>query len=322
MIRFSASPAIPEPRFFSEGARAQASSWVARLNKSQIFLLLMFTPLLSACSKVFYQPDQLYHFPPAQIDLEPREVRFISRDGTELYGWFFAADAEGPGPKTAPKGTIVQFHGNAQNMSSHYLSLVWLTHRGYNLFTFDYRGYGKSKGDPDQKGVYEDALAALDQAWQLHQSMGAFVVDGQSLGGAVAMRALKDWKKRDHVDLLVMDSTFLSYREVAQRFLARHWFTWILSPLPYILVSDEYSAASSLESWRGRLLVLHDRQDPVVPFELGKKTYDLAKCPKDFWEFDQGRHVGSFDVLEASDPAQTARDRLSKYLDGLGKRNH
>jgi len=214
--------------------------------------LVFFIAVTSGCSTVFYQPDHAYYFPPERFNLRPRQIQFQASDGTRLIGWFFAAKMN---KDEHPKGTIVQFHGNAENMSSHYLSLAWITARGYNLFTFDYRGYGQSDGNPDQAGLYRDALAALAQSWRFHIESKAprFAVVGESLGGAVAMRALPDWLPHTRIDLIVMDSTFLSYRQVARRILARHWYTWLLQPLAYLLISDEYSATSAAAENRQKL---------------------------------------------------------------------
>lgn len=206
-------------------------------------------------------------------------------------------------------------------MSSHYLSLAWLIPKGYNLFTFDYRGYGQSEGSPSQKGLYHDALAALEQAWRYHVDSKAlrFVVYGQSLGGAVAMRALPDWPGHDHVDLLVLDSTFLSYKEVASRLLASRWLTWIFQPLPYLLVSDEYSAAAALSENRRPLLIIHDRDDPIVPFACGVEILERASQPKEFWELRNGIHIGVFSEEHPSSPTTDYRARFIQVLERAEK---
>jgi fermentation-respiration switch protein FrsA (DUF1100 family) len=272
-------------------------------------LLFLFSFSFFGCSSVFYQPDSNLYFLPKRFNLAAQEYSFPSRDGTQLVAWFLQAQTQ-RGEK--PLGTIVQFHGNAENMSSHYLSLAWLIPEGYNLFTFDYRGYGKSKGKPDQAGVYMDALAALDEARSLHEKSGAkrFVVYGQSLGGVISMRALLDYKAP--VDLVVMDSTFASYEDEAQSFLASYWFTWIFSPLGRLLVSDKYSAEEAVIKNQRPLLVIHDHHDPVVPFEHGKWIFDHANSKKDFWELDQGHHVGIF-IKENED----WREKFVKYLRAL-----
>lgn len=273
------------------------------------FLLLS----LTACSSLVYYPDRILYYPPEKLGLIFEEIPFQAKDGTQLYGWFFPAQRNSK--KTESKGTIIQFHGNAQNMSSHYLSLVWLVKEGYNLFTFSYRGYGKSEGKPNQEGTYLDGLAALDKAWVLNEGSSAhkvFVVYGQSLGGAIAMRSLADFSHKSETSLIVLDSTFLSYRKIAQRSLARHWFTWILSPLAHVLVSDQYSAKEALLNNNVRLLVIHDKRDPVVPFISGQEIFDMAQSKKEIWTVDQGNHIGAFEPGKES-----LRNRFVQFLDQL-----
>ncbi len=265
---------------------------------------------LPACTSVFYQPDSYMHYPPEKLGLKKNEITFPSKDGTKLIAWILE-------PAVGPvKGTILQFHGNGENISSHYTLLAWLVRKGYRIFTFDYRGYGGSEGDPAPKGVYEDGLTALNEAWRRYgpsaKPKEKFILFGQSLGGAIAMRVLDDFKDRDSIPLVVMDSTFLSYKKVANRKLRESWLTWLFSPLGYILVSDEYSAKDSASKQKGRLLVIHDKRDPIVAFEFGQELYDLAMGPKDFWVLDQGRHIGVF-----YEDNQKERERFSTYLEAL-----
>src|SRR5262245_38553000 len=115
--------------------------------------------LLTGCvESYFYYPDRVAYSTPASAGLSYEEVTFNSRDGTQLSGWFIPAAGRNA---RAAKGTVVHFHGNAQNISSHWEFLDWLPARAYNVFIFDYRGYGKSQGKPEQKGVFEDSVSAL-----------------------------------------------------------------------------------------------------------------------------------------------------------------
>jgi len=258
-------------------------------------ILLTLSPLLG-CSGVFYQPDQRIYFPPEKNNFLHKSLFFDSKDGTRLSAWWFPPQRSGKALTQGPKGTIVQFHGNAQNISSHYASLIWLPHEGYNLFTVDYRGYGMSEGSPNQKGVHEDALAALTQAYKLHKESKAqtFVVYGQSLGGAISLRALADFQEREQVDLVVMDSTFDSYQRVARRKLQSNWITWLFAPLAYLLVSDEYAPEDTLDQMDNRLLVVHAKEDPIVGFENGQDIYDSYPGPKELWTLDTPSHIATF----------------------------
>lgn len=249
------------------------------------------------------------HYPPKRLGHKPNEIKFESSDKVKLFAWHF------PSKIKKTKGTIIQFHGNAENISSHYVSLVWVINYGYHHFIFDYRGYGGSEGQPDQKGTYLDALAALNEAWKIHQKHTPnkkFIVYAQSLGGAIAMRAIEDFKHKKSIDLIVLDSTFSSYQRVARRTLSRRWFTWIFSPLAWVLISDQYSADESIENNKIPLLVIHDKDDPSVPFSCSEDIYEKTKTKKDFWKLEDGRHIAVF----APDRIKN-RERFVKFLNSI-----
>lgn len=265
--------------------------------------------LLTSCGKYFYFPDKHFYYPPDKNGFAPEEIWFNSGDGNDLHGWFFPSKTSHPA-----KGTIVQFHGNAENISSHYASLVWLTQKGYNLFSFDYRGYGESPGQPNAEGLYKDGMAALDKAWALHKKSKArqFIVFGQSLGGNVALRSFADFAHQDETDLLVMDSTFVSFGDMVQEKMANVLITWPISWLGPLFVSDKYSSEKVVPRLKTRLLVIHDEKDPVVEYQNGKKLFKIATGKKDLWTLDKGRHTG---VFYADTPEN--RKRFLEFLAGL-----
>lgn len=266
--------------------------------------------MTTSCSSVFYYPSHELFTVPEKLGYQSREISFKAADGQVLYGWYFPAENS--------KGTIVQFHGNAENMSSHYLSLVWLVAQGYSLFTFDYRGYGKAQGEPEPRGTNLDGIAALDTAWKLHsEKLGPnqnkpFVVYGQSLGGLIAARALQDFTHEKAVVLLVQDSTFSSYKTIARRKLAFFWFTWPFSPLGSLVVSDEFASEDVLKASKRRILVIHDELDPAVPFSCGEDIYNMSMGPKEFWKLNQGLHTGVF-----ADPKSVYRAKFVSLLGTL-----
>lgn len=264
---------------------------------------------LTGCSSLLYFPDHYIHFPPEKNGFTAMDVDFVAGDGTKLFGWFFK-NSQG---KT--KGTLIQFHGNAENMSSHYATLVWATKKGYNLFTFDYRGYGKSEGVPNPEGTYKDGMSALDQAWELHQKFSPgtkFIVVGQSLGGVIAMRAFVDFRHQKQTALIVMDSTFSSYQRVAREKLASKWFLWPLQPLTYLLLSDRFASERVIPRVKTPMLVIHDVNDPVIDFENAVHIFRLHGGKKDLWTFDKGSHIGAFSV-----DSYENRTRFLSFLDAL-----
>jgi len=264
---------------------------------------------LCSCSGLFYVPDANLYFDPEESGFaKPEVVRFNSGDGTKLWGWYF------PAQKKA-KGLIVQFHGNAENLTSHFLFLAWLTYEGYDLFIFDYRGYGQSEGKPSQEGTYLDGKAALDWAWQKwkrKKSGRHLIAYGQSLGGVIATRSLCDFEHAEDFTLLVQDSTFANYKRVAKGLLTQRWWTWPLSWLPWIVVSNEFGTSECLEKNKRPLLVIHDKRDRKVRYENGEEVFETATAKKDFWKLDQGLHIGVF-----SEPNETYRREFVKFLDGM-----
>ncbi|HUN82536.1 MAG TPA: alpha/beta hydrolase, partial [Phycisphaerae bacterium] len=102
-------------------------------------LCLCFLVTMLGCDRVFYYPDRRVHGDPAEHGLKYEDVYFAAPDGVRLHGWFF--------PATKPAtGTVLHIHGNAANVSAHYEFIRWLPAAGYNVLTFDYRGYGQSGG--------------------------------------------------------------------------------------------------------------------------------------------------------------------------------
>lgn len=242
--------------------------------------------ILSSCSSVFYQPSREELIDRKKLTLQPQDVYFTSEDGVKLHGWYFKS------PKfPKPKGVILFFHGNAQNLTTHFFSIYHAPDMGYEYFIFDYRGYGESEGSPTPKGTVMDGRAAL--RWIKHQNPNLpLFVFGQSLGGAVAMRTVLDLKAEIPVDLVIVDSTFASYRSAACSVLSNSWLTWIFQPIGWLIVDNSQGVKSDLKKLSPiPLVVIHGEEDPVVNFSLGEDVFAAAVEPKEFWKIPHGRHI-------------------------------
>jgi len=268
----------------------------------KLFQALMLV-LLFGCTGLFYQPDRFMYVPPEKLKLEYEQIRFNSLDGVPLLGWYF------PVKKQKPKSFVLFFHGNAQNITSHYLNLHWMPKEGHEFFIFDYRGYGLSgivpslygNGErqikPSRNGVYRDSIGALNKGYELFKKSGAekFIIYGQSLGGAITQRALEDFEHMNEVDLVVLDSTFNSYQNIAFDKLWGIWLFKPLAPLAYVLVSDEFQSQKFLKNNKTRLLVIHGDKDFVVPFKFGAEIFSMATQEnKEFWTIKGGVHTDVF----------------------------
>jgi hypothetical protein len=216
----------------------------------------------------------------------PQDLYFNSADGLTLHGWYFRAREE--------KGTILICHGYAKNISMHVNDDLWLIAAGYNLFIFDYRGYGKSQGTPVIGGVQLDAEAALKTLLCTfpRAKQDGIIVFGKSLGGAIAVYIVANSPYKYLVKTLIVDSTFSSYRKFAREKIAGSIIGWPFQyPLSF-LVNDDYSPVEFIKNVSPvPVVIIHGNQDESAPMHHGRMLYDAALPPKKFWVSGVAGHV-------------------------------
>ncbi|MGE3386135.1 MAG: alpha/beta hydrolase [Bdellovibrionales bacterium] len=250
-------------------------------------LIAMATWFLCGCSSFLYQPTRQRYVDPAKLEHPPHEIHFHDVNGTDLVAWHFK-------PKSPAKARLVFFHGNAQNISSHFVSLYWLVDQGYEFLIFDYPGYGISTGAPTPKNTIEAGVAALQWLYG-QQPARPLAVFGQSLGGAVALRAAVQVKGQIPLCLVTVDSTFTSYKKAARDLLATHWATWLFQPLAGLTLSDRFAPDKHIGKLAPiPLTVIHGEKDSIVHPRHGREVFEQAGQPKEFWLVPQGQHIGVF----------------------------
>lgn len=243
---------------------------------------------LCGCSGLVYHPDDVVYGKPGAHGVGAEEVWFPSGDGTRLHGWFFK-------PARKPRGTVIQLHGNAANVTAHAGLVAWLTIEGFQVLSFDYRGYGRSEGSPTREGVQQDALAALAYV----RARGdvdpeRLLVYGQSLGGAVAVAALAE--DRRGVRGLALEGTFDDYVQMGNEVLGGTPLTW---PLAWLLMSDDHAPVDAVGALAGLpLLVIHSVRDEVVPYARGRALFEAAPRPKYMLTLRGGKHLRHLQAVE------------------------
>jgi len=284
----------PNPDHTAEGVSATSRRrWLRPLGALAGVLAVA---SIQGCNGLFYHPDRTRYRAIGSIP-GAEDVSFASRDGTKLHGWFCPARGE-------RKGTVVYFHGNAQNLTSHISFVDWLPAEGFDVFAFDYRGYGESAGAPSRQGVHEDSLAALEYvSGRSDVDPDRIVAFGQSLGGACVTAALGEGAIT--VRGVVLDSTFAHYIGMGNEAIGGSWITY---PLAWLLLSDAHSPADSIARLSPTpILFIHSPHDPVVPIVQGRALYDAADKPKSFEEFAiQGHPVATL--------SQKGRARLVEFF--------
>lgn len=270
--------------------------------------LTLVLALSGGCNGLFYYPDAVAYARPDGLGTPCEEVWFVAEDGTRLHGWFLPATAE-------RRGTVVHFHGNAQNLTSHVGLVSWLPAAGYDVLAFDYRGYGRSAGEPSRDGLVLDGQAALAYARaRADVDPGRLVAFGQSLGGAVALATVGEGPG-GLVRGVAVDSTFSAYQRMGNQALGG---TFASYPLAWLLLSGEHDPADSLDRLPPTpLLVMHGDADEVVPFEEGERLFELASPPRRFVRIPHARHL---DAVMTREGRQALLDFFSACLGVEGTR--
>jgi fermentation-respiration switch protein FrsA (DUF1100 family) len=240
------------------------------------------------CSSLFFVPERGLRPNLPALLLSPEDVIFETADQVRLHGWYFRAQE--------PRGSILVLHGNAENLSTHVNSVLWMVLEGFNVFIIDYRGYGRSEGSPSVAGIHRDADAALAKLLELPGvDRERVAILGQSLGGGVAVYTAAISSNRKYLRAVIIEGAFSSYRRIAREKLGQFFLTWPFQyPLSF-LVGDGYRA----ERWIAKvspipILILHGERDDVVPFHHGQRLYAAAREPKLFIETGPKGHVRSF----------------------------
>jgi fermentation-respiration switch protein FrsA (DUF1100 family) len=245
--------------------RAGRLAWLWRIGKT---LLLLYVFVVVAA--MFLENSLLFlpsvypsgNWRPGGLNFE--DAWFSSADGTSLHGWYV--------PCRHAKAAVLFCHGNGGNLSGRADVLKALHDQvGVSTLIFDYRGYGRSQGRPNEAGVLADARAA--RRWLADREKIAeadIVVMGESLGGAVAV----DLAARDGARALVLESTFNNLSDAAA-----HHYPWL--PVRWLMRS-RFDSAGKIGDYHGPVWQAHGDADRIVPLPLGQRLFAAANQPKQF----------------------------------------
>ena len=243
-------------------------------------LILLAAGYFVLCLLLFFFQSRLIYFPqigredfvtPQQAGMDYQEVT-INAAGEKLNGWFVQA------PQA--RGVVLFFHGNAGSISHRLDYLRMFRELGFSILIFDYRGYGKSSGEPSEASTYQDAEAAWNYLVETrHVAPSSIVLFGESLGGAVAAWLAARVKPR----ALIITSTFTSLPDLGAKL-------YPLFPVR-LLTRYDYNAKKYLQAATCPVLIVHSREDEIVPFEHGEQLYAAAHEPKQLLEIHGGHNT-------------------------------
>ncbi len=252
--------------------------------------------------KHFYIPMKGKGRTPDQYGIAYQDVFFPSADKTKLHGWFLPAKN---GVKKA-KGTIVFSHGNAGRVSDHLGFVAGMIESGYNVFLYDYRGFGQSEGKAEKLGIISDAVAAFRYIKTRKDiDQNKILAVSHSLGGAKSIAALAEYHPKGLRGIVVM-STFSSYRKLA---------VLQAGETASYVVTDTYNPVDLMKKLpKVPLLVFHAENDQLIPCEHGEEIFNAANQPKTLMKPKAGGHNSLLAVNHHEN-----EKKLLKWLDNLVK---
>lgn len=235
---------------------------------------------------VYVQQARFVYFPqfgrdaaatPRSVGLDYEEVWLESAPGARLHGWYV--------PHGAARGTVIFFHGNAGSIASRIGWLRMFHDLGYAALIVDYRGYGRSSGEPSEHGTYEDATAAWHHVTQVRGVAARdVVIAGESLGAAVATELAARTTPR----ALVIQSTFTSIPDLAAEL-------YPILPVRWISRID-YDTKTRIARVAAPILIAHSPADELIAYRHGQALYASAREPKAFLALAGGHNEGYLHV--------------------------
>lgn len=213
--------------------------------------------------RLFYYP-QRGATPLSQAPKGAEAVDFTSADGTKLHGWFIPArSAVTPGQRRE-HATILHVHGNAGNIVSHVYFTEHLPPAGFNVFIFDFRGYGQSEGSATRReGLIADTHAALDHLRSREDVDPARIgLYGQSLGAAVALNVMAE---RAEIRAAVFESAFSSWRDAAATALGGEKPIFLAGWVAAVCIRDHARPIEAIARIDRPMLLVHGSADGIIP---------------------------------------------------------
>ena len=220
----------------------------------------------------FFFSDRLIFLPrPSSYQTNQDFVKLKSRDRTQITGIYL------PLPKA--EYTILYSHGNGEDLGEILPRLRDLRDIGFNIFSYDYQGYGTSQGRPSVAGAYQDVNAAYEYLTQkLGIPANKIIVYGRSVGGGPSV----DLASRQPVAGLVIESSFTTAFRV-------------VTGIP-VYPFDKFPNIDNIKNVNCPVLVIHGNADRVIPFSHGQQLFAMVDQPKlSFWVNGAG-HLNLLEV--------------------------
>lgn len=237
-----------------------------RMLKSVVFIYTLFAVY------VYFRADSMIFLPqPSSYEDTKSIFKLKNQKNLQISAVYL--------PNPTANYTILYVHGNAEDLGDIQEVLEKLRDLGFNVFAYDYRGYGTSEGTPTENAAYEDIDTAYNYLTQdLKIKPEKIIVFGRSVGGGSAV----DLASRKTVAGLIIESSFTSAFRV-------------VVPFP-ILPFDKFNNLEKIKKVKSPVLVMHGKLDDIIPFEHSQRLFAAIDSPKLYLWIETANHNDFFDV--------------------------
>jgi uncharacterized protein len=255
---------------------------MAVLKKTLLFILIIYCVALLGLyllqEHFIFQSVKLKQDYSFKFDKTFKEINLKTKDGAILNALYFEVKN--------PKGVVLYFHGNRDNLMRWGTIASKLSDYNYNVLVVDYRGYGKSTGARSEVKLYNDA-----QQWYRYLKAtfkeSNITVYGRSLGATFATYVASHYKPQQ----LILEAPFNRLSAVP-----KYWFKYV----PYdLLLKYRFNSQDYIKDVTCPIAIFHGTKDRVIPFKIGQKLFRAAPQNKTpFIAIKGGRHnnLGTFEL--------------------------
>ena len=239
-----------------------------------IFIIIYFFILIST---YIFQRNLLYHpsennYSSDTLDVSIIKVKIKTQDDIELLSWYHNKDID-------KYKTILFLHGNAGSLENRIHKINHLKDINVNFLIISWRGFSGNRGNPTEKGLYEDARSAVRWLKSKGISENNIIIYGESLGTGVAVEI----GQNNNFGGIILESPFTSMVDAG-----KNHYPYL--PIKFLL-KDKYDSENKIKNIKSPILVMHGKVDDIVPFSMGQKMYELANQPKYSYFSDYDDHM-------------------------------
>ncbi len=265
------------------------AKWLTLIIISILVLTILFLRFSRFSDQMIYKMNGT-HYIEFTSKLNYQEFYFNVDKDVKLHGVLFKPDS------IETIGTIFHYSGKGMHlMSSIQKSYKPLLKKGFQIFSFERRNFGKSTGEANNSLILKkDALFIFDKVTEMNDIKGKpIIIWGQSLGGAFATMTAS--QRQEKVKGLILEGTFSSFPDIGKvyaRMLKLENFKWIVP----LIMNNDFPAEEEIKNLKIPTLILHSKSDVQVPYQLGRNIYNAAnKTNTKFWDIESKHIMAIYD---------------------------